>query len=238
MSEGLQQGDVSPKDKSSIDVILWSSRILNPFDDPVEIRAFEKGKSASGYFMDRQKLAEAAMKLDSQGFQVYVTLNRVDKTLYQNAPERLVYFPKRTTSDSDITRRIWLAVDLDPTRPSGVSATDEEKKAAQEAAREIREYLALRDWSDPIVADSGNGMHLLYPIDLDNSPESLNLVKNCLEALASDFDNDKVNVDVSVANAGRIWKLYGCVAKKGENTPERPHRISRILEVPEYLKPF
>jgi hypothetical protein len=63
-------------------------------------------------------------------------------------------------------------------------------------------------------------------------------VKNCLEALASDFDNDKVNVDVSVANAGRIWKLYGCVAKKGENTPERPHRISRILEVPEYLKPF
>lgn len=237
MSEGSQRSDVSQKDRS-IDEILLSSRILNPFDDPVEIRAFKGGKIASGFFMDRQKLAEAAMKLDSNGYQVYVTLNRVDKALYQNAPERIVNFPKITTRDSDITRRIWLAVDLDPTRPSGVSATDEEKQAAHEAAKEIREYLALRGCPDPIVADSGNGMHLLYPIDLDNSLESLNLVKNCLEALASNFDNDKVNVDVSVANAGRIWKLYGCVAKKGENTPERPHRISRIVGVPEYLKPF
>ncbi|MEI7650230.1 MAG: phage/plasmid primase, P4 family, partial [Methanomicrobiales archaeon] len=33
-------------------------------------------------------------------------------------------------------------------------------------------------------------------------------------------------------NAGRIWKLYGTLAKKGDHTPERPHRRSRIITVP------
>ncbi|MDO8872916.1 MAG: hypothetical protein Q7V05_09345 [Methanoregula sp.] len=37
-------------------------------------------------------------------------------------------------------------------------------------------------------------------------------------------------------NAGRIWELYGTVTKKGDHTPERPHRRSRIISVPERLE--
>src|SRR5262249_8541637 len=36
----------------------------------------------------------------------------------------------------------------------------------------------------------------------------------------------------SVFNAARIWKVYGTMACKGDNLPERPHRLSRLLAVP------
>jgi hypothetical protein len=41
-----------------------------------------------------------------------------------------------------------------------------------------------------------------------------------------------VKVDVTCANAARIWKAYGTVARKGDSIPGRPHRRSQILEVP------
>ena len=34
----------------------------------------------------------------------------------------------------------------------------------------------------------------------------------------------------------RITKLYGTMTRKGDHTPERPHRRSRILEIPDELK--
>ncbi len=37
---------------------------------------------------------------------------------------------------------------------------------------------------------------------------------------------------MTCANAARIWKAYGTVARKGDSILGRPHRISRILEVP------
>jgi hypothetical protein len=45
-----------------------------------------------------------------------------------------------------------------------------------------------------------------------------------------------VKVDQTVFNASRIVKLYGTVARKGDHTPDRPHRLSRILVAPEEVK--
>ena len=59
------------------------------------------------------------------------------------------------------------------------------------------------------------------------------LIQKCLEALAHRFSTDQVTVDVSNHNASRIWKLYGTVATKGDSTPDRPHRLSRLLHVPD-----
>ena len=39
-----------------------------------------------------------------------------------------------------------------------------------------------------------------------------------------------MKVDQSTFNAARIWKLYGTVARKGDDMPDRPHRISWALE--------
>ncbi|MEZ4522925.1 MAG: hypothetical protein R3A46_15000 [Thermomicrobiales bacterium] len=48
--------------------------------------------------------------------------------------------------DKDIAARRWLLVDLDPVRPSGISASNEEHQAALVRARMVREALAKVGW--------------------------------------------------------------------------------------------
>jgi hypothetical protein len=54
-----------------------------------------------------------------------------------------------------------------------------------------------------------------------------------LVGLAARFDTDQVEVDQSVFNAGRITKLYGTVATKGDHTPLAPWRLSQLVATPE-----
>jgi hypothetical protein len=53
-----------------------------------------------------------------------------------------------------------------------------------------------------VFADSGNGSHLLYRIDLPNDADALRLVKGVLEAIAAKFSGE--GVDVGVGRARRI----------------------------------
>ncbi len=201
----------------------------------VELRALKGAETVSGYFDDHKSLAREAHRLDERGFAVYVTLNEVDPALLARAANRArkLYRGIPTTSDNDIERRRWLPLDFDPVRPSGVSATDEEKKAAGARALEVRDHLDGRGWPEPVVGDSGNGYHLLYRVDLPNDRGALELVRGVLEALAFGFSDEAVCVDTGVHNSARIWKLYGTTARKGDDTPGRPHRRSRLLKVPE-----
>jgi hypothetical protein len=57
-------------------------------------------------------------------------------------------------------------------------------------------------------------------------------VKHCLEALGLRFSDDRVILDLNIYNAARIWKVYGTLAAKGDNTANRPHRHATLLEVP------
>src|SRR5207245_6640677 len=61
----------------------------------------------------------------------------------------------------------------------------------------------------------------------------LALVQRCLEAVALRWGDAVVAVDLETANAARLLKLFGTTARKGDDTPTRPHRRSRLLEVPE-----
>ena len=79
-----------------------------------------------------------------------------------------------------------------------------------------------------MLADSGNGAHLNYRIDLPNDDLSRALIKRALEALDLQFSDSVVKVDLTTHNAARIWKLYGTPAVKGDSTPERPHRLSHV----------
>jgi hypothetical protein len=102
---------------------------------------------------------------------------------------------------------------------AGVSATEDEKKAARLRVLEVRDHLRSRGWPEPIVGDSGNGYHLLYRVDLPNDRGALELVQGVLEALAFEFSDGAVDLDIGVHNAGRIWKMYGTTARKGDDTP-------------------
>ena len=98
-------------------------------------------------------------------------------------------------------------------------------------ARTIADDMA-KEWGRPIIADSGNGGHLVYDVDLPNDQEALKFVSAALAELDRRYSDAVVKIDVTSANAARIWKAYGTLARKGDNIPGRPHRLSRILEVP------
>ena len=196
------------------------------------------GGTVSGYFdgQHREDLIRAAMEWSGKAPAVYFTLNPVDPVVSARSLNRVKRFAGTRPKITKSFAVVWLPIDFDPKRPAGISSTDAEHEAAIARARECREYLRGQGWPDPILADSGNGAHLLYRIDLPNDQESTNLVKGILESLASRFSDSVVDLDRSVFNAARIWKLYGTLAAKGDHTPERPHRIARILEVPKMIK--
>ena len=200
----------------------------------IEVRAITEEGMASGYFNDQDALAKAVGPLDASGTAgIYVTLNEVNPALLSRKANRIkMRLSKKdaTTADADIIRRRWFPVDIDPVRPSGVSSTDEEHQAAIVRAAEIAAYLGReRGWPAPVMADSGNGAHLLYRIDLPNDEESRDLIKRCLEVLDTIFSNSAVTVDTANFNAARIWKMYGTVSRKGDHTQDRPHRKSLVL---------
>ena len=189
--------------------------------------------TVSGYFTDFDKLAQAAAANSGKAPGVYVTLNPVNPDLLARANNRVKKYARETTADRDILKRRWFPIDFDAVRPAGISSTDAEHEAALARARECRTWLQSQDWPAPIFADSGNGAHLLYRIDLPS--EDRNLVAQSLKALAAKFDDTEVVVDVGNYNPARIWKIYGTLAAKGDSVPERPHRLARILDGPEMI---
>lgn len=182
----------------------------------------------SGYFDDMDALAKVAARYDGRATAVYVTLHPVMPALLARATNRMQEWAKTTTNDTEITCRRWLTFDTDPTRPAGISSTDEEHDAALARARAIRVFLRERGWPEPIYADSGNGGHLLYRVDLP--ADDGGITQRVLAAVAALFDDRLVKVDRTVYNPGRIWKVYGTLARKGDSTPDRPHRRACILE--------
>jgi len=204
------------------------------FDQPgrvVELRALHvrgvRGKgTVSGYFDDPEKFVEGALSLDGRAEGIYAILNVIQPSLLARAYNRLVECPESTTSDLDITRRRFLLIDVDPTRPSKISSTDAELQLAYQAARAIVDDLTAWGFPAPARGCSGNGAHIVYAIDLDTNDSDL--VTRFLKALAFKFNTAQVQIDVSVGKAGQLTKLYGTLARKGDALPDRPHRRSTI----------
>src|ERR1035437_6299914 len=109
----------------------------------VEVRMMNKKKkiTATGWYDDYEIMAKHIAKLARDGFgeghkfiqeNVYWTVNPVHEGLLAREIKNDVHFAEDTTSDINILSRRWIPVDIDPLRPSGVSATKEEKARAKE----------------------------------------------------------------------------------------------------------
>ena len=93
-----------------------------------------------------------------------------------------------------------------------------------------------RGFEKPIVAESGNGVHLLYKVDFESNKATTTLMEMSLKTLDMLFSTPEIEVDKKNFNPARICKMYGTMARKGKDTAERPHRMSRIIK-PESVKP-
>lgn len=204
----------------------------------VHMLGWKEKANWSGFFKDAKVATHALDELwkEGEGGHAYITVNPVYNGLYDKAPD-IFRLSKTAAKNEDITRRNWIYIDFDPTRPTDASATSEEKAKAWAVCMAAKMWLSSQGWPDPIVVDSGNGYHLYYRCDLEPKED---LHREVLRVLGSKFGlktkGDPVDVDQTVHNAARIAKIPGVVSRKGENTPERPHRGSQILHIPETIE--
>ncbi len=209
-------------------IAAWLGQLVAP-DQLVELRALHLPASEtraardaiSEYHPGDQLLhmATQALAYEQEGAKgVYFVLNPVRHDMAR---------ARTSTRKADVLLRRWLLIDVDPDRPADTSATDAEHLAAWTMIDEIRRVLLAEGLGTPLVADSGNGWHLLLSIWLPNDERSQALCKAFLRALAARCNVAGVaHVGIECHDAPRICRLYGTLSRKGEGTPERPHRRS------------
>lgn len=204
--------------------------LMKPDGQLFEIRIiYDNKKVMSGYFRSADRLIDELGLVDLSNSNIYITLNNLNAACYDRSQkDSFEMYSKATTSDRDVVGLEWLMVDLDPERPAGTSSTDEQIANAKEMGNRIYDFMRKLGFNKPLTAESGNGVHLLYKIELANTAENVQLVEKCLKTLNLLFDDGKTNVDMKNYNPARVCKLYGTLAQKGSNSSERPHRMSKI----------
>lgn len=185
------------------------------------------GKTAIGFYRDRERFLADALRVNGQG-DVYVNLNRLNPDVYGRAADRLKPYSATRFTDSEVTWRPRLCIDLDPVRISGINSTDDELKAALDLAAEVRAFVATQWQVTVLPVHSGNGVQLLFKID---EPPDSPLVAETLKRLSAKFSTPRVKVDTSLSDLARIVRLPGTLNCKGDHIPERPRRVSHILGV-------
>lgn len=225
----------------SIEVIRALKAFFRP-KDVFEIRVLEattqeyyRPHTEAGYF-DYEHIEAVPQALQRlKGYKgVYVTANPVTPALIARSANRIQDIKRNpTTSDKDILQRRWLLVDCDAVRPSGIASNSEEHQHAINRANEIKlalETSQLKFECEPIMTDSGNGAQLMYPIDIDIEDNSL--IQQVLYGLNSVFSDKLVDIDVTVHNPARIWRLPGTWNVKGDEFGDRVHRQAKIIQLP------
>lgn len=211
----------------------WHS-IFKRADELFEIRVLGD-RTWSGYFYDIDDAIKQLERFDNAN--IYYTINEVKKACASR--EQFCCFKQvkgTATSKQDIEHRWWLPIDVDCERPSGVSSTDSEKEKAHKKAQDVFAFLRENGFSTPVVCDSSSGFHILYPIDMENTQESEDAIKNFLEILSNVFTDENVKIDTVLHDANRILRLSGTYGRKGRSSDERPHRLAKILSVPSKLE--
>ena len=218
--------------------ITKAIQLLHSNGELFEIRLINGGYNASGYFTNADIAIKAlqdfhpewnARTKTARAANIFITLNPINMSCYSRKQhDCFIENAQPTTKDNEITALHWLLIDLDPKRLSGVSSSEEELELAKTKARTIHDFLLDRGFKEPIRAMSGNGIHLVYRFDVQNTLENVAVFENALKFLSQKFSDETVEVDTTVFNPARICKLWGTIAQKGATTPERPHRKAYI----------
>lgn len=156
---------------------------------------------------------------NQQGFNLYATLNPIKAGMGQFSAAK----------DDDVVCRRRLLIDIDRDTGKEHPATDAEIDAAKALGDQITNHLSCLGWPAPIRVMSGNGHHLIYPLDdLPPSKEITGSIRDLLHSLKSTFSSNGLSVDTSVSNPSRVTKIPGTLARRGTEITNRPYRVARI----------
>jgi len=122
------------------------------------------------------------------------------------------------------------------------NATDAERAVLLEVAYKIPAFLAHGEfgWGRGVMADSGNGYHLDWPIQPLDPARGKQLYSALLKVLAAKFESPDLNmqIDVSMTNETRVITVWGTWNRKYPHTEERPQRQTKILSAPRWIDPL
>lgn len=212
--------------------------LLQTKDACLELRCLGlKGeKPLIGFFDDIEKLSQAASSQSGKR-NIYVGLNPRTKSLL--GPRKNTLSHGQGGKTEHIVCRRWFPIDIDTKRiDKKAPATQKElSKVKVELFDPLLTFLLKKEIS-PIRGMSGNGYHCLIPVDYPNTEEVTDKFKKLLHYLAHRFNSPHGEVDISVYDAPRIWKLYGTLAMKGESTSERPWRMAQFESPKEKVEPY
>jgi len=217
---------------------LYIHEMWTVFDDPdlpvVEIRCiWPKGiepsrGTTSRCFDQAQYQSEQAFrlavesyaeKMNQQGYNLYSTLNPLKDGMGQFSAAK----------DNDVICRRRLLIDIDRDTGKEYPATDAEILAAKLLGDQISDHLGSLGWPKPIRVMSGNGHHLIFPLDdLPTSKEITSSIKQLLHSLKAKFSSNGLSVDTTVSNASRVTKIPGTLARRGTEITNHPYRVARI----------
>ena len=229
--------------------------LLHGPDDIVEWRIPDAnripGKVTAG-FVPMSRVARHASEIvvvAGDSVAIYFTIHRIDPSCLVRSPCRFaevsshggVSWPK-LTCDDDVIERLYLFIDIDPAKADGHkgdSATDAEKGEALNVANSVQSVMRELGWPEPVVIDSGNGYHLYYPLPTPITRANFRAdlatpaVYRVLKLLGHRCNTAGATIDPSVCNPSRVAKMPGTTARKGVSTADRPHRLSRVVSVPD-----
>lgn len=217
-------------------------------DQFTELRALHvggPGRTFAGWFDGAHliDLARNALAITRQAAAVYFIPNPVNPTIAAKRINTVLNVPRgfALTRDDDIIECRFLIVDIDPCRLTegneSCPSSAHELVFSRGIAGHIRPYLRGQGHPDPIMMMSGNGIHLVYPlvpaIPGEHWRHVANPMAETLADLSARFSCLGAKIDTNTFNPCRMLKVPGTYARKGESTRSRPHRIARILEVPD-----
>ena len=151
---------------------------------------------------------------------------------------------KRPANFSDIIGIQTIAIDIDPIRETGIPSTEEELKRAIEISEIIQDWFKENGFLPPVRAMTGNGvcMYFSIPFYEVNDENRFDITgkldffeKRISEIFRKDLKRLNCKID-PMYDLPRIVKVIGTLSVKGENTSERPWRLSYFIDEPKRME--
>jgi hypothetical protein len=151
---------------------------------------------------------------------------------------------KRCANFGDIIGLQIVTLDIDPIREPETPSTDQELKNTLEVAELIRNWFSKKSYVPPIRAMTGNGVCLYfctpyYEITDGNRDEVTRALEkfeqNCRKKFKEFLKKKNCQID-RMFDLPRIGKVIGTMSVKGENTKERPWRLSYFIDEPKRIE--
>lgn len=207
-----------------------------------ELRAIGKtpettGQINIGFFDDEDAFVDACEKFNHLGYNLYTGRNPRFSSMFDKAPNTM----RRGIgggSAEDVSAVTAIAIDIDPVRPKGLPATDEELEWARSLGENI-----VSDFPGSWLEMTGNGVCVWMPIDpveiargdagrVQIQSKLVDFEKHILHTYLIGDYKDKVAID-KISDLPRINKVVGTVSHKGTATDDRPHRVSCFFSIPD-----